>query len=61
MCNTALGEFCMTHDNWEELLTQAPAEPVAGYEVPALAVQQNKAENLKTDLEKLLDELTFTA
>lgn len=24
MCNTALGEFCMTHDNWEELLTQAP-------------------------------------
>lgn len=24
MYNTVLGEFCMTHENWEELLTQAP-------------------------------------
>lgn len=24
MCNTALGEFCKTHDNWRELLTEAP-------------------------------------
>lgn len=24
MCNTLLGEFCKTHNNWEELLTEEP-------------------------------------
>ena len=44
-----------------EFLDNAQEEPVAEYDIPALATQQKKAENLKTDLEKLLDELTFTA
>ena len=44
-----------------KLLDKVPENPGIEYDVPALAVQQKKADNLKTDLEKLLDELTFTA
>ena len=40
---------------------QAVNIPAAEYDIPAIDIQQNKVSNLKTDLEKLLDELTFTA
>ena len=37
------------------------ADQAVNYDIPAIDIQQNKVSNLKTDLEKLLDELTFTA
>ena len=43
------------------LLEKAAGESGAEYDVPALDIQHKKVSNLKTDLEKLLDELAFIA
>lgn len=45
MCNTALGEFCMTHDNWEELLTQAPHSLKISEDGPYVMFKYNQIES----------------
>lgn len=45
MCNTALGEFCMTHDNWEELLTQAPYSLKISEDGPYVMFKYNQIES----------------
>ena len=45
MCNTALGEFCMTHDNWEELLTQAPYSLKLSEDGPYVMFKYNQIES----------------
>ena len=45
MCNTALGEFCITHDNWEELLTQAPYSLKISEDGPYVMFKYNQIES----------------
>jgi hypothetical protein len=44
-----------------KFLETVPEESGIEYDVPALVVHQNRADNLKTDFEKLLCKLTFMA